>query len=222
MKHELPDLPYDYAALEPHIDARTMALHHGCHHAGYVARLNAALEPFPELQHRSALWLLLNPNKLPGSIRTAVRNNAGGHFNHSLFWRAMAPAAGGTPGRALAEAIARAFGDLGQLKARFAEAGARLFGCGWVWLARAQQDGALRLYSTAEHETPATQGNYPILVNDIWEHAYYLKHENRCDDYLAGWWAVVNWKEAAYRFEHGDPAERHWVTDLGYPRVAAA
>jgi len=120
------------------------------------------------------------------------------------------------------EPVALAFGDLGQLKARFAEAGARLFGCGWVWLARAQQDGALRLYSTAEHETPATQGNYPILVNDLWEHAYYLKHENRCDDYLAGWWAVVNWKEAARRFEHGDPVGRRWVTDLADPCVAAA
>lgn len=222
MKHQLPELPYDYAALEPHIDARTMALHHGRHHAGYVTRLNAALEPFPELHSHSTLWLLLNPAKLPGAIRTEVRNNAGGHFNHSLFWRAMAPPSGSAPSGALAEAITRDFGSLAQLQARFVEAGARVFGGGWVWLARARQDGALRLYTTVEHDSPAMQGSFPILMSDVWEHAYYLKHENRRDEYLAGWWPVVNWQEAARRFEHSASSGEHrWTEDLGYPRRAA-
>jgi len=217
MKHLLPALPYDAAALEPHIDVRTMLLHHGQHHASYVANLNSALEESPELHERSALWLLLNLAKLPQKIRTAVRNNAGGHVNHSLFWRAMSPAGGGAPAGPLADAIKRDFGGLEQLKARFDEAGGKLFGSGWVWLARTQRDGGvLEVYTTSGHDNPLMQVHFPILLNDVWEHAYYLKHENRRADYLKGWWAVVNWPEAARRFERSDHSvERDWEAEGG-------
>jgi Fe-Mn family superoxide dismutase len=221
MKHTLPPLPYDYAALEPHIDARTMTLHHDQHHASYVANLNAALKNFPELHERTALWLLLNLNKVPEKARTSVRNNAGGHVNHSLFWRAMSPAKGGAPSGPLADAIKRDFGSFEQFKARFAEAGAKVFGSGWVWLARAQQDGGgLEVYTTSGHDNPLMQGHFPILVNDVWEHAYYLKHENRRPEYLDAWWAVANWEEAARRFERSDKsAEQEWENEGG--QVAA-
>ena len=210
MKHVLPTLPYDYTALEPHIDAHTMMLHHDRHHASYVANLNSTLEGCPELQERSALWLLLNLSKVPQTARSAVRNNAGGHVNHSLFWRAMSPAASGAPAGPLADAIKHDFGSFEQFKARFAEAGGKLFGSGWVWLARTQQDGGkLKVFTTSGHDNPLMQGRFPILVNDVWEHAYYLKYENRRGDYLKGWWPVVNWEEAAHRFERSDhSAER--------------
>ena len=205
MKHLLPPLPYDPAALEPYIDAQTMRLHHGQHHASYVANLNSILEEFPELHDPSALWLLLNLSKVPQKIRTAVHNNAGGHVNHELFWRTMSPANGGGPAGPLADAIQRDFGGLEQLKARFDEAGGKLFGSGWVWLARAQRDGgSLEIYATSGHDNPLMQGHFPILLNDVWEHAYYLKHENRRGEYLKGWWPVVNWEEAARRFERSD------------------
>ena len=205
MKHMLPPLPYDYAALEPHIDARTMTLHHDQHHASYVANLNTALEAFPELHERTALWLLLNLSKVPQKIRTAVHNNAGGHVNHSLMWRAMSPAAGGTPSGPLADAINRDFGSLEQFMDLFADAGGKLFGSGWVWLATAQQDGGrLQVCTTSGHDNPLMQGHFPILVNDVWEHAYYLRHENRRADYLKGWWPVVNWAETARRYAHSD------------------
>ena len=221
MKHLLPTLPYDYTALEPHIDAQTMRLHHDQHHASYVANLNSTLEECPELQERTALWLLLNLSMVPQTARTAVRNNAGGHVNHSLFWRAMSPAASGAPAGPLADAIKRDFGSLEQFKVRFAEAGAKVFGSGWVWLARTQQDGGkLEVFTTFGHDHPLMQGRFPILVNDVWEHAYYLKHENRRGDYLKGWWPVVNWEEAARRFERSDhPAEREWKGEGG--RVVA-
>jgi len=205
MKHMLPPFPYYHASLEPHIDARTMALHHDQHHASYVANLNSALEQFPELQERTALWLLLNLSKVPEKIRTAVHNNAGGHVNHSLFWRAMSPGTRDGPAGRLADAIKRDFGGLEQFQARFDDAGGKLFGSGWVWLARAQQDGGrLQVCTTSGHDHPLMQGHYPILVNDVWEHAYYLKHQNRRGDYLKGWWPVVNWEEAARRFERSD------------------
>lgn len=216
MEHNLPPLPYYHASLEPHIDARTMTLHHDKHHASYVANLNSALEKYPELHERSALWLLLNLSKVPQTIRSAVRNNAGGHVNHSLFWRAMSPAASGVPAGApaglLAAAIDRDFGGFEQFKTQFADAGSRHFGSGWVWLATAQGDGGkLAIYTTAGHDNPLTQGHFPILLNDVWEHAYYLKYENRRGDYLRGWWPVVNWQEAARRFERSDhSAERAW------------
>jgi len=217
MKHLLPPLPYGYAALEPHIDARTMTLHHDQHHAAYVTNLNSTLESFPELHERTASWLLLNLDKVPEKIRTAVRNNAGGHVNHSLFWRAMSPTGGGTPAGPLADVIKLAFGSLEQFKAQFDEAGGKVFGSGWVWLARAQQDGGgLQVITTPGHDNPLMQGHFPILVNDVWEHAYYLKHEHRRTDYLKGWWSVVNWQEAARRFERSDhSAEQDWETDGG-------
>ena len=217
MKHLLPALPYDSAALEPHIDARTMRLHHGQHHASYVANLNSAVEESPELHERSALWLLLNLAKLPQKIRSAVRHNAGGHVNHSLFWRAMSPASGGAPAGPLADAIKRDFGSLQQFKLQFADAGAKLFGSGWVWLARTQRDGgALEIYTTSGHDNPLMQVHFPILLNDAWEHAYYLKHQNRRADYLKNWWAVVNWPEAARRFERSDHSvERDWEAEVG-------
>lgn len=222
-KHLLPALPYEYAALEPTIDARTMMLHHDKHHASYVEKLNAALETFPELQERTAMWLLLNLIKVPKEIRTAVRHNAGGHVNHSLFWRAMSPNGGDAPVGPLADAIVRDFGSVEQLKARFVEAGEQRFGSGWVWLARTQLEGGeLQVFSTFGHENPLLQGHYPILVNDVWEHAYYLKYENRRADYLSAWWAVVNWEEAARRYEESDDSARdHWEVEGGRLLVAA-
>jgi len=211
-KHLLPALPYDYAALEPHIDARTMALHHDKHHASYVAKLNTALEKLPELQDHPAAWLLQNLDKLPVAVRTEVRNNAGGHVNHSLYWRCMSPGGGKAPGGLLADAIKRDFGGFAQFQMRFEEAGAKVFGSGWVWLARAQQDGGkLEVYTTSGHDNPLMQGHFPLLVNDVWEHAYYLKYANRRADFLKGWWAVAKWEEAARRFEQSDQsAEQAW------------
>jgi Fe-Mn family superoxide dismutase len=221
MKHMLPPLPYDYAALEPHIDAQTMMLHHDRHHASYVANLNSTLEMFPELHAHNALWLLLNLSRVPHKIRTAVRNNAGGHVNHELFWRVISPATGGAPAGSLADAIDRDFGSLDEFKARFVEAGGKQFGSGWVWLARTRQDGGkLGVFTTSGHDNPLMQGHFPILVNDVWEHAYYLKYENRRGDYLKGWWPVVNWEEAARRFELSNhPAEREREGESG--RVVA-
>lgn len=205
MKHLLPSLPYNHAALEPHIDARTMMLHHDKHHASYVEKLNAALEAFPELQERTALWLLLNLGKVPEKIRAAVHNNAGGHVNHSLMWRAMSPPDGDTPPGPLAVAIDRDFGSFDRFKDRFADAGAKLFGSGWVWLVtQAHEGGRLQVCTTSGHDNPLMQGLFPVLVNDVWEHAYYLKYENRRADYLKNWWPVVNWKEAARRYAHSD------------------
>lgn len=221
MKHVLPPLPYSYEALEPHLDARTMRLHHDKHHATYVESLNAALEKFPELQSRSAIWLLLNLtkvlSKIPEKERTAVRNNAGGHVNHSMFWRTMAPPSSAKPSGPLGDAIYRDFGSFEQFKARFVEAGSKQFGSGWVWLAREQQQGGkLQIYTTAGHDNPLMEGHFPILVNDVWEHAYYLKHENRRADYLKGWWPLANWEEAARRFEQSDQsAEQVWKAEGG-------
>jgi superoxide dismutase, Fe-Mn family len=225
-KHLLPPLPYDHAALEPYIDARTMMLHHDKHHATYVEKLNAALEPFPELREKTALWLLLNADKLPKDIRVAVRNNAGGHVNHSLFWQAMSPVSnqgGGTPAGPLADAIKHDFGSFELFKARFDKAGVTLFGSGWVWLARAQNDGGrLEVMTTTGHDNPLMQGHFPLLLNDVWEHAYYLKHENRRADYLHAWWRVVNWQEVARRYELSDhSAEQRWDADGGHLLKAA-
>ena len=199
--HTLPSLTYAPGALAPHIDARTMTLHHGKHHASYVEKLNAALEKHPQLQARSATWLLLNPRKVPESIRTTVHNNAGGHVNHSLFWRAMSPEGGGEPIGALADAIHRDFGGFAEFKKQFDDAGEKAFGSAWVWLAIARHGGKLEVLTTSGHDNPLTQAYFPLLLNDVWEHAYYLKHENRRADYLKGWWAVVDWQEAARRFE---------------------
>lgn len=201
-EHVLPALAYAVSALEPHIDGRTMALHHGKHHASYVANLNAALKAHPALQARPALWLLLNPDEIPAAIRTTVCNNAGGHLNHSMLWRSMSPNGGGEPAGRLAEAMRRDFGGFGQFKAQFAEAGAAQFGSGWVWLTRTGGvGGRLRVMTTGGHENPVTQGHQPILLNDVWEHAYYLHYENRRGDYLRNWWSLVNWTEASRLFD---------------------
>jgi len=217
LTHLLPPLPYEHAALEPHIDARTLMLHHNKHHASYVANLNSALEKFSELQGHTATWLLLNLSKVPEKMRAAVRHNAGGHVNHSLLWRAMSPTGGGGPTGLLADAIKRDFGGLEEFKARFNDAGVRLLGSGWVWLARDQQDGGrLEVYTTFGHDNPLMQGHFPLLVNDVWEHAYYLKHDKRRADYLSGWWAGVNGGEAAGRFGQSDHrAEDSWESEGG-------
>ncbi len=205
-RHVLPPLPYGYAALEPTIDARTMTLHHDKHHASYVDKLNAALEPYAELRRRSAPWLLLHGDAVPQAVRTAVHDNAGGHLNHSLFWRLMSPAGGAGPTGPLAVAIDEAFGGLEPFKTRFDEAGGKVFGSGWVWLVAAGTKGTgkptLEIVTTSGHDNPIQQGKFPLLVNDVWEHAYYLKYENRRPEYLKNWWSIVNWKEVAHRFEH--------------------
>jgi Fe-Mn family superoxide dismutase len=218
--HTVPPLAYDYDALEPVIDAQTMKLHHDRHHAGYVAKLNSALEDHPELHGRSALWLLLNRREVPPKIRTAIRHNAGGHVNHSLFWNAMSPAGHGAPAPAgaLAAAIDRDFGSLEQFKQRFIEAGEELFGSGWVWLAESRLDGGkLQICTTNGHGNPFLKGHFPILLNDVWEHAYYLNYQNRRGDYLRAWWPGVNWEEAARRFDRASnqAAERDWEDEGG-------
>lgn len=207
-KHELPPLPYAYTALEPAIDARTMTLHHDNHHKTYVEKLNAALEKFPDFRQYSALWLLRNLDKVPKEIRTAVQQNAGGHVNHNLFWRAMKPAspgnagAQGEPKGLLRDAINRDFGSFTAFKTQFEEAGAKLFGAGWVWLVRTLQDGGkLEVITTSGHDHPLVQHHYPLLLNDVWEHAYYLHYESRRADYLKAWWPLVDWERAAHCFE---------------------
>jgi len=199
MSFQLPALPYAYNALEPHIDAQTMRIHHDRHHATYVKNLNAALEKHPELKGRSAEQLLRNLNSVPQDIRTAVRNNGGGHVNHSMFWRIMRPKGGGAPTGAIASAINKNFGNFEAFKKQFNEAGQNRFGSGWVWLVR-NQNGRLQITTTANQDSPLMQGNYPIMGNDVWEHAYYLKYQNRRADYLDAWWNVVNWDEINRRF----------------------
>lgn len=216
MKFELPPLPYSNNSLEPYIDERTMELHHGKHHASYVSKLNAALEDSPDLCERTASWLLVHSDDLPEKIRTAVHNNAGGHVNHSLFWLGMSPDGGGDPSGLLAEAIERDFGSLEQFKKEFSDAGAGLFGSGWVWLAREKDTGKLKIYTTSGHDNPLMHGCFPIIVNDVWEHAYYFKHENRRGDYLDAWWSVVDWNEAFRRFERSTfPDVEDWEDEGG-------
>lgn len=202
MAHELPPLPYDYAALEPHIDSQTMTIHHDKHHAAYVNNLNAALEKYPNLQSHSAEELIRDLNSVPEDIRTAVRNNGGGHVNHTMFWQSMGPNGGGAPTGALADAINDSFGSFEDFKKQFNDAGTKRFGSGWVWLVRGS-DGKLAIISTANQDNPISEGQTPILGNDVWEHAYYLKYQNRRPDYLAAWWNVVNWEEVSKRFEAG-------------------
>lgn len=213
MKHVLPYLPYTTSALEPHIDARTMRLHHGKHHAGYVKALNLALESAPALlQDKSAEWLLKNLNEIPTDIRTTVRNNAGGHVNHSLLWQIMAPdSVVSEPSDPLTDAINDAFGNFHTFQVEFDEAGKKLFGSGWVWLAKPQgNEGKLQILTTSGHDNPISQGFLPILVNDVWEHAYYLKHQHQRINYFRNWWNVVNWTEVSRRFEQpADPVEHH-------------
>jgi superoxide dismutase, Fe-Mn family len=201
-KHHLPPLKYDYAALEPYIDSRSMILHHDNHHASYVKKLNEALEDFPDC---SALWLLLNLEKLPKEIRDAVRHNAGGHVNHSMFWRAMKPSATCEPNGLLREAIHRDFGSFADFKTQFEEKGSKLFGSGWVWPTRTRHNGGkLEVITTEGHDHPMMKNRFPILLNDVWVHAYYLKYENRRPDYLKPWWSVVDWEQADRCFALSD------------------
>ncbi|HEX9691590.1 MAG TPA: superoxide dismutase [Gemmatimonadales bacterium] len=198
MTHELPQLPYDYAALEPHIDARTMEIHYSKHHAGYVAKLNAALESTPDLQALGMEDLLRDLASVPEAIRSAVRNNGGGHANHSLFWTVMSGDGGGEPEGDLAVALAESFGDLAGFRSAFSNAAATRFGSGWAWLLR-DGDG-LTVLSTANQDSPLMDGKTPILGLDVWEHAYYLRYQNRRPDYIEAWWNTVNWREVSRRF----------------------
>jgi len=200
MAHQVPPLPYDFAALEPHIDATTMQIHHDKHHGAYVTNLNAALEKHPDLASKSAEDLVKNLSSVPEDIRTAVRNNGGGHVNHSMFWQIMGPKAGGEPGGKLGEAIKQAFGSFADFTGKFNDAGLKRFGSGWVWLVRTK-DGKLEITSTANQDNPMMEGHWPIMGNDVWEHAYYLKYKNVRGDYLKAWWNVVNWKEVEKRFK---------------------
>jgi Fe-Mn family superoxide dismutase len=193
---QLPSLGYSHDALEPHVDARTMEIHHGKHHAAYTANLNAALTDHPELHGMSAEALVANLSALPQSIRTAVRNNGGGFVNHDFFWRLMAPGGADRPGGALAAAIDAAFGSFDGFREQFAAAAVGRFGSGWAWLA-AGEDGALEVLSTANQDTPVMDGKVPVVGVDVWEHAYYLNYQNRRPDYVAAFWNVVNWSVAA-------------------------
>jgi len=198
MAFQVPDLPYDYAALEPTIDEATMRLHHDKHHQAYVDNANAALEG-TELADADVDEVLRNLDRLPEEKRTPVRNNAGGHANHSLFWEIMSPDGGGEPSGALADAIASAFGSVDELKAKVNDAGVKRFGSGWTWLVKDGGSG-LSVVSTVNQDSPVSDGQTPILGIDVWEHAYYLKYNNRRPEYLQTWWNVVNWDEVARRF----------------------
>src|SRR5689334_14257851 len=193
MAHEVPPLPYDYSALEPYIDTQTMHLHHDKHHQAYVTNLNAALEKAPELQKLSPEELLKGLENVPENIRTAVRNNGGGHVNHSMFWKIMAPNAGGAPIGNVASAINGTFGSFETFKEKFNQAAATRFGSGWAWLVKT--GSGVDVISSANQDSPLMEGKFPVMGLDVWEHAYYLKYQNRRPDYIAAWWNVVNWKE---------------------------
>ncbi|ATF11517.1 superoxide dismutase [Brevibacillus sp. HB1.2] len=198
MAHQLPALPYAHNALEPHIDAQTMEIHHGRHHATYVNNLNAALEAHADLQGKSIEELISNLDALPESIRTAVRNNGGGHANHTLFWEIMSPNGGGAPTGELADAINAAFGSFDNFKAEFAKAATTRFGSGWAWLTA--EGGKVAISSTPNQDSPIMEGKTPILGLDVWEHAYYLNYQNKRPDYIGAFWNVVNWDEVSKRF----------------------
>jgi len=209
MPFTLPELPYKTDTLEPHIDTKTMEIHHGKHHAAYVNNLNKALESASELAGVTLEALLANNcAKVPEKIRTAVRNNGGGHTNHSMFWRIIGPQGGGEPVGKLAEAIKGAFGGFDQFKEKFGAAAAGRFGSGWAWLIKGAAD-KLDIYSTANQDSPLMEGKYPVIGLDVWEHAYYLKYQNRRPEYIAAWWNVVNWAEAEKRFTSGKYTSAH-------------
>ncbi len=197
MAHELPDLPYDFNALAPHIDEQTMRIHHGKHHAAYVAKLNGALEAHPDLQGKSVEELIGDLDALPEGIRTAVRNNGGGHANHTFFWQIMGPGAGGAPTGQIADAINGAFGSFDGLKEKFAAAAMGRFGSGWAWVVA--DGGSLSIESSPNQDSPRMSGKTAVLGLDVWEHAYYLNYQNRRPDYIAAWWNVVNWAEVNRR-----------------------
>lgn len=199
MVFELPALPYAYDALEPYIDKETMHLHHDKHHQAYLDNFKAAVEKTPELQGKSAEDILRNLGSVPESVRTAVRNHGGGYVNHDMFWKIMAPNAGGQPTGAIADAIKQTFGDFAQFQEKFNDAGLKQFGSGWAWLVLG--NGGLQVMATPNQDSPLSQGLTPIMGNDVWEHAYYLKYQNRRGEYLKAWWNVVNWAEINKRFE---------------------
>jgi Fe-Mn family superoxide dismutase len=202
MPFTLPALPYAHDALEPHIDKMTMEIHHGKHHNAYVTNLNKALESAPNLASKSIEELLANNCAIvPEAIRTAVRNNGGGHINHSMFWQIMGPGKGGSPVGNLASAINAAFGSFDAFKEKVNAAGATRFGSGWAWLLKS--GSGLEITSTANQDSPVMEGKFPVIGVDVWEHAYYLKYQNRRPDYLNAWWSVVNWQEAEKRFNAG-------------------
>ncbi|HKY84365.1 MAG TPA: superoxide dismutase [Anaerolineales bacterium] len=204
MPFELPPLPYAHDALEPHIDARTMEIHHGKHHAAYVNNLNAALEGHPNLLNKGIEDLVRNLDAVPEAVRTAVRNNGGGHANHSMFWTLMGPGQGGAPKGDVAKGIDKAFNSFEAFKEAFAKAAMGRFGSGWAWLVT-EAGGGLKIVSTGNQDTPVSDGQSPVLGLDVWEHAYYLKYQNRRADYVSAWWNVVNWGEVdrLYRAARG-------------------
>jgi Fe-Mn family superoxide dismutase len=202
MAYELPPLPYDYSALEPYIDTQTMQLHHDKHHQTYVTNLNNALKDQTQFASLSLEDLMRRINEVPESVRTAVRNNGGGHINHTMFWQIMKPNGGGEPTGAIASAIQSAFGSFDALRTAFNDAGVKRFGSGWAWLVL-DRSGKLSVTSTANQDSPFMDGNYPVMGNDVWEHAYYLKYQNRRPDYLNAWWNVVNWDEISRRYQQG-------------------
>ncbi len=202
MAFTLPPLPYAFDALEPYVDKLTMEIHHDKHHGAYVTNLNKALESVPALQGKSIEELLANNCAIvPENIRTAVRNNGGGHINHTMFWQIMAPRAGGQPGGTLAEAIKSTFGSFDQFKEKFNNAALTRFGSGWAWLVKT--GGKLEIVSTANQDSPVMEGKYPVMGLDVWEHAYYLKYQNRRPEYVSNWWNAVNWPEIEKRFAAG-------------------
>jgi superoxide dismutase, Fe-Mn family len=204
MAHKVPPLPYPFDALEPHIDARTMEIHHDKHHQAYVDNLNKALEKHPHLQSKSVEDLLSDIKSVPEDIRTAVRNHGGGHANHSLFWPTMSSKGGGEPSGDLAKAIDKAFGPFDEFKKRFSDAAKGRFGSGWAWIT-VESNGGLRLEDTPNQDSPLMEGRTPILGLDVWEHAYYLKYQNKRPDYVEAWWNVVNWEEVAKRYADAQP-----------------
>jgi superoxide dismutase, Fe-Mn family len=199
MAHQLPELPYAYNALEPHIDEQTMVIHHDRHHAAYVNNLNAALEGHADLAGKSLEALISDLNSVPESIRGAVRNNGGGHANHTLFWEIMKPGGSSQPTGALADAINSELGGFDKFKEDFAKAGATRFGSGWAWLA-VGSNGQLKVYSLPNQDSPIMEGDTPILGLDVWEHAYYLKYQNKRPDYISAFWSVINWDEVGARY----------------------
>jgi len=201
MKHTLPELDYEYTSLEPYIDAKTMEIHHSKHHQGYVDKLNQALENHPDLENKSLEELLKSLDEIPEDIRTAVRNNAGGHYNHSLFWEIMSPQVGGErePDGDLKEAIDDAFGSFEEFKKAFKESALSRFGSGWVWLVESNRK--LEIISTPNQDNPISEGKNPLLGLDVWEHAYYLKYQNKRTDYIDAWWGVVNWSKVEERYK---------------------
>ncbi len=199
MAFELPPLPYDYAALEPHIDEATMKLHHDKHHQTYVTNLNGAVEKYPDLGKKTPEDLLKSLDSVPEDVRAVVRNNGGGHVNHTMFWQIMQPKGGGQPNGNIADQITTDFGSFQDFTKKFNETTAKQFGSGWGWLV--WKGGKLEIITTPNQDSPLSQGLYPILGNDVWEHAYYLKYQNKRPDYLAAWWNTVNWEEINKRFE---------------------